>query len=194
MTLERKFGSLSIWFFNSWNRVKHVFFWSCVSRRWRNFEAMHLMFKSTVKIHWHGTPTHTCSFWDLVNCVQTILIDFSWIFSTFSSVRLVDGRPESGWSSTLISSLLNSANHLKTCVWLSASSLEAFWSISCALWLFFWDGNKISSRFAGRYSHTSRFRERSLTTLGRIDNTSTYNLLQRSPPGYWLVKGATTLT
>jgi len=54
------------------------------------------------------------------------------IFSTFSSVRLVDGRPEWGWSSTLISPLLNRANHSKTCVRLSASSLKAFWSISCA--------------------------------------------------------------
>ena len=35
MTLEWKSGSLSIWFFNSWHKVKRVFsfFWSCVSRR-----------------------------------------------------------------------------------------------------------------------------------------------------------------
>ena len=61
-----------------------------------------------------------------------ILVDFSRIFSTFSSVRLVDRRPEWGWSSTLISPLLNRANHSKTCVWLSASSLKAFWRISRA--------------------------------------------------------------
>jgi len=54
------------------------------------------------------------------------------IFSTFSSVRFVDGRPEWGWSSALISSLLNRVNHSKTCVRLSASSLKAFLSISCA--------------------------------------------------------------
>jgi len=57
---------------------------------------------------------------------------FSQNFSTFSSIQLVDGRPEWGWSSTLISPLLNRANHSKTCVQLSASSLKAFWSISCA--------------------------------------------------------------
>ena len=91
---------------------------------------------SHVQIHGQnpltGTPPHTCSFWDLVNCVPMILVNISRIFSTFLSVRLVDGRQEWGWSSTLISPLLNHTDHLKTCVWLSASSLNAFWSISCA--------------------------------------------------------------
>ena len=49
---------------------------------------------------------------------------------------------------TLISPLLNCTNHSKTCVWLSASSLKAFWSISYASLAVFRDGNKISSRFA----------------------------------------------
>jgi len=107
-------------------------FWSCVSRRGTNFAAMRLMFKSTVKIRWqelHLTPVAS----EISSLVyrQSSLI-FSWIFSTFSSVRLVDRCPEWGWSSTLISPLLNSANHSKTCVRLSASSLKAFWSISCA--------------------------------------------------------------
>ena len=91
---------------------------------------------SHVQIHGQnpltGTPTHTCSFWDLVNCVPTILVDLFSKFFDIPSVRLVDGRPEWGWSSMLISPLLNRANHLETCVWLNASSLKAFWSISCA--------------------------------------------------------------
>ena len=45
MTLERKFGSLSIWLFKSCTK-------SGVSRWGTNFAATHLMFKSTIKIHW----------------------------------------------------------------------------------------------------------------------------------------------
>jgi len=143
MTWERKFGSHSVWFFNSLHKVRWVFFWSCVSRRGTNFTrvtnftATRLMFKSTVKICWQElqlTPvaSEISSFvywWSLLICSQ--------IFLTFSSVWLVDGHPEWGWSSTVISPILNHANHLKTCVWLSASSLKAFWSISCASVAFF---------------------------------------------------------
>ena len=132
MTLERKFGSLSIWFFNSWHKVKRVFFWSCVSRWGTNFAATRLMFKSTVKIRWQE-PQLTPVASEISSFVywRSSLI-FSQIFSAFSSVRFVDRRPEWGWSSTLISPLLNRANHSKTCVRLSASSLKAFWNISCA--------------------------------------------------------------
>ena len=45
MTLERKFGSLSIWLFKSCTK-------SGVSRWGTNFAATRLMFKSTIKIHW----------------------------------------------------------------------------------------------------------------------------------------------
>ena len=159
--------------------------------------ATHLMFKSTVKIHWqelHLTPIAS----EILSIVyrRSSLI-FCRIFSTFSWVRLVEGRPEWGWSSTLISPHLNRANHSKTCVRFSASSLKAFRPFEAfhvLLWPFFQDGNKISSRFAVRYGQTSQFHKRSLTALGRIDNTSPYNLLWQRPPGYWLVKGATTLT
>ena len=137
MTLERKFGSHSVWFFNSLHKVRWVFFWSCVSRRGTNFTrvtnftATRLMFKSTVKICWQGLQlTPVASEILSVVCRRSSLIFFR-IFSTFSSVRLIDGHPEWGWSSMLISPLLNHANHSKTCVWLSASSLKAFWSISC---------------------------------------------------------------
>jgi len=132
MTLERKFGSLSIWFFNFWHKVKRVLFWSCVSRWGTNFAATRLMFKSTVKIRWQELQlTPVASEISSIVYRRSSLI-FSQIFLTFSSVRLVDGRPEWGWFSTLISPLLNHANHLKTCVRLSASSLKPFWSISCA--------------------------------------------------------------
>jgi len=94
--------------------------------------ATRLMFKSTVAIRWQElqlTPVAS----DISSVVyRRPLLIFSWIFSTFSSVRLVDGRPEWGWSSALISPLLNHAYHSKTCVGLSAFSLKAFWSISCA--------------------------------------------------------------
>jgi len=63
----------------------------------------------------------------------------------------------------------------------------------CFCGRFFRDGNKISSRFAVRYGQTLRFRKRSLTTLGRIDNTNLYNILWWRPLGYWFVKGAITL-
>ena len=132
MTLERKFGSLSVWFFNSWHKVKWVFFWSCVSRQGTNFAATHLMFKSTVKIRWQELQlTPVASEISSIVYQRSSLI-FSLIFSTFSLVWLVDGRPEWGWFSALISPLLNHANHSKICVQLSASSLKAFWSISCA--------------------------------------------------------------
>ena len=49
MTLERKFASLSIWFFNSWHKRVNPL---------------------------TGTPTHTCNFWDFVSCVPMILVDF----------------------------------------------------------------------------------------------------------------------
>jgi len=107
-------------------------FWSCVSRRGTNFAATRLMFKSTVKIHWQEIQlTSVASEISSIVYRRSSLI-FSRIFSTFSSVRLVYRRPEWEWSSTLISPLLNRANHSKTCVRLSASSLKAFWSISCA--------------------------------------------------------------
>ena len=111
---------------------KRVFFWFCVSRWGTNFAATHLMFKSTVKICWQELQlTPVASEISSIVYRRSSLI-FSQIFSTFSSVWLVDGRPEWGWSSTLISPLLNRTNHSKTCVRLSASSLKAFWSISCA--------------------------------------------------------------
>jgi hypothetical protein len=181
-------------FFNSWHKIRRVYFWSCESRWGTNFAASHLMFKSTVKFRWQTfqlTPVaseiSSIVYWGS----SLILTRF---FSTFSSVRLADWRPEWEWSSTLISPLLNRANHSKTCVRLSASWLKAFELFRVFLRSFFRDGNEISSKFALRYGQTSRFRERSLTTLGRIGNTSPYNLLRRRPPGYWLVKGATTLT
>jgi len=90
------------------------------------------MFKSTVKICWQElqlTPVAS----EISSIVyQWFSLIFSRIVSTLSSVRLVDRRPEWGWSSTIISPLLNRANHSKTRVQLSASSLKAFWSISCA--------------------------------------------------------------
>jgi len=193
MTLERKFGSLSVRFFNSWHKVKQVFFWSCVSRRGTNFTAKGLVFKSMVRIRWQElqlTPVAS----EISSVVYRRSSIFSQIFSTFSSVRLVDRRPEWGWSSVLISPLLNLAYHSKTFVRLSASSLRPFEAFHVLLWPFFRYGNKISSRFAVRYSRTSRFRERSLMALGRIDNTSPYNLLQQRPPCYWLKKGSATLT
>jgi len=111
---------------------KRVFFWSYVSRWGTNFAATHLMFKSTVKICWQELQlTPVASEISSIVYRRSSLI-FSQIFSTFSSVWLVDGHPEWGWSSTVISPLLNHANHSKTWVWLSASSLKAFWSISCA--------------------------------------------------------------
>jgi len=91
---------------------------------------------SHVQIHGQnpltGTPTHTCSFWDLFNCVPTILVDF---FSSFFEILVGTTcwqAPRMRMSSTLISPLLNRANHSRTCVRLSASTLKAFWSISCA--------------------------------------------------------------
>ena len=85
------------------------------------------MFKSTVKIpHMNSQLTPVASEILSIMYRQSSLI-FPQNFSTFSSVRLVDGRPEWGWSSMLI---LNPTNHSKTCVRLSASSLKAFWSIS----------------------------------------------------------------
>jgi len=132
MTLERKSGSLSIWFFNSWHKVKQVFSLVLCEQAGNKLRGN----ASYVQIHGQnlltGTPTHICSIWDLINCVPTILIDFFLIFSIFSSVPLVDEPPEWGWSSTPISPLLNDTNHLKTCVRLSASYLKAFWIISCA--------------------------------------------------------------
>ena len=106
--------------------------WSFVSRRGTNVAATRLMFKSTVKIRWQELQfTPVASEISSVVYRRSSLI-CSRIVSTFSSVRLVEGRPEWGWSSTLISPLLNRANHSKTCVRLSASSLKAFWNIACA--------------------------------------------------------------
>ena len=195
MTLERKFGSLSIWFFNSWHKVKWAFFLVLCEQAGNKLHSN----ESHVQIHGQnpltGTPTHTCSFWDLINCVPMILVDFfSNFFSTFSLVWLVDGRSEWGWSSTHISPLLNCTNHLKTCVRLSASSLKALWSISSASVAVFPGWKQNLKQIRCRYGHTSQFHNRSLTTLRRIDNTSLYNLLRRCPSGYWLVMGATTLT
>ena len=156
---------------------KRVFFWFCVSRWGTNFAATHLMFKSTVKICWQELQlTPVASEISSIVYRRSSLI-FSQIFSTFSSVWLVDGHPEWGWSSTVISPLLNHANHSKTWVWLSASSLKAFWSTSCASVAIF-PRRKQNLRFAVRYGQTSWFRERSLTTLGRILNTSPYKVLR----------------
>ena len=90
------------------------------------------MFKSTVKIRWQELQLTPVTSEISSTVFRRSSLIFSRIFSTFSFVWPVDGRPEWGWSSTLISPLLNHANHLKTCVLLSASALKAFWSISCA--------------------------------------------------------------
>ena len=196
MTLERKFRSLSIWIFNSWHKAIRVFFWSCVSRRGTNLAATRLMFKSTVKIRWQELPTHTCSF---LRSRQLCTDDPHWNFflEFFRHSRRYDvltGRPELGWSSTLVSPLLNRAYHSKTCVRLSASSLKAFWSISCASVAVFPRRKQNIKQIRCSVRSDITISRENLTTLGRIDNTNPYNLLRRRPPGYWLVKGATTLT
>jgi len=179
MTLERKFGSLSVWFFNSWHKVKRVFFWFWVSRRGTNFAATCLMFKSTVKIRWQELRlTPVASQISSIVYRRSSLI-CSRIFLTFSSVRLVDERPEWGWFLTLISPLLNRANHSTTCVLLSASSLKAFWSISCASVAVFPRRKQNFKQIRCSVGQTSQFRGRSLTTLGRINNTRKYNFLRR---------------
>ena len=107
-------------------------FWSCVSRRGTNFAATCVMFKSTVKIRWQELQLTPIPSEILSIVYRRSSLIFCQIFSTFSSVQFVEGRPQWGWSSTLISPHLNHANYLKTCVWLSASSIKAFWGISCA--------------------------------------------------------------
>ena len=73
------------------------------------------MFKSTVKICWQELQlTPTASEISSIVYRWSSLI-FCQIFPTFSSVWLVEGRPEWGWSSTLISPCLNRANHLNLC-------------------------------------------------------------------------------
>jgi len=47
----------------------------------------------------------------------------------FSSVLLVEGHPDRGWSSSDMSPRLNRENHSKTLAWLKASSLKASRSI-----------------------------------------------------------------
>ena len=90
MTLKRKFGSLSIWFFNSWHKVKRVFFFCLFVCLFVLCEQAGNKLRgntSHVQIHRQnpltGTPTHTCSFWDLANCVPTILVDS---FSNFFDI------------------------------------------------------------------------------------------------------------
>ena len=48
----------------------------------------------------------------------------------FSSFRLVEGRPERGWSLMPKSPFLKGENHSNTCTQLRAYSLKASWSIS----------------------------------------------------------------
>ena len=135
-----------------------------------------------------GTPTHTCSFWDFINCVLTIPVDFSRIFLAFSLVQLVDGHPECGWFSMLSSPLLNRANHSKTCVRLSASSLKAFCSISCAsVAVFPRQKQNLKQICCSVWSDITILWE-------ELDNTSPYYFLWRLPPGHWLMKGAITHT
>jgi len=72
MTLGSKLGSLSVWFFNSWHKVKWFFLVLCEQAGNKLHSNM-----SHVQIHGQnlltGTSTHTCSFWDLVICVLTVL-------------------------------------------------------------------------------------------------------------------------
>ena len=170
MTLERKFGSLSIRFFKSWHKAKRVFFCSCVSRRGTNFAATCLMFKSTVKIHWQElqlTPIPSEILSIVYRQSSLIFVEF---FRHSHCCDLLKGAQNEDdlqrsflfWTTQTTRKLVYGS------VLLPYRPFEAFHVL---LWLFFRDGNKISSRFAVRYGQTSWFCKKSLTTLGRIDNT-----------------------
>jgi len=153
---------------------------------------------SHVQIHGQnpltGTPAHTCSFWDLVNCVPMILVDF---FSKYFDILFSTTCWWVPRMRVIFNAYLSSfeprkpLENLCTAQFFLLKRLLKHFMCFCGL---FRDGNKISSRFAVWYGLTSRFRKRSLTTLGGIDYTSPYNILRRRLPDYWLVKGATTLT
>jgi len=167
-------------------------FCSCASRLGKNFVATRLMLKSTVKIHWQELQlTPVASEISSVVYRRSSLI-FSRIFSTFSLVRLVDGCPEWGWSSTLISPLLNCANHLKTCAQLSASSLKAFRSISCASVAVFPRQKQNLKQI--RCSVRSDITRGAWQHLGEFTTQARTTFCGDVCLGYWLMEGATTLT
>ena len=89
MTLERMFGSLSVWFFKSWHKVKTSVFFLVLCQQARNKLRGNA---SHVQIHGQNpltvAPTHTYSFWDLGQlCTDDPRWFFVEFFSTFSSAR-----------------------------------------------------------------------------------------------------------
>ena len=193
MTLERKSGSLSIWFFNSWHKVKRVIFgpvWAAREQTSRQRVSVQIHSQNPLT----GTPAHTCSLWYLDNCVPTILVDF---FSNFFDILV----GTTCWRAPRMRMIFNAhfssfepRKPLKNLSTVQRFLLKGFWSISCAYVAVF-------PRRKQNLKHI-RCSVRSDITISReeLDNTcenwqhTPYKLLRRRPPGYWLMKGATTLT
>ena len=100
--------------------------------------SMHLVWSVSASFKWLKSFAHQkinnehVYFWIVNGKVQNTgrHVRFSRIFAMFSSFRLLEGRPERGWSSMLKSSFLKRENHSNPRARLRACSLKASWSIS----------------------------------------------------------------
>ena len=85
--------------------------WSSKSKQRMNFAATHFMWSSSVKICWHKlheTPVNASNSSIVRRRSNIIALR---IFLMFSSILLVEGHPDRGWSSSDMSPCLNRENH-----------------------------------------------------------------------------------
>jgi len=100
MILDKNSGSVFSWSYISRHTSKRLALWSSEGKRGTNFAASRFMRSYSVKIRWHElheTPLNA-SYSSIVRRRSNVIA--SRIFLMFSSVLLVEGRPDRGWSSS----------------------------------------------------------------------------------------------
>lgn len=103
MTLIKKFGLLAITFFQVLAQIQLNGLFYPVWESEEQILRQNVSFANPRQNPQARAPTHACLFWNFVDREMQSSLIFWRIFSTFSSFRDVEWRPERAWSSILIS-------------------------------------------------------------------------------------------
>jgi len=146
--LEMTLGSSPACCLSSLQTETRGAFWSSLSSLGTNLAEMRLTFKLSTKLCWvvlYDSPTISQILW--IVCLRSARIALQ-TFGMFSSVVLVDSRPERSSSSTDVCPSLKHSYHKKVLLWRLPVAFGGL------LQQFFKDWNKIWCRFFAPYNRS----------------------------------------